>query len=245
MSEQPDKDPIEIRIRDLERRYREGEREHVVLDSVSLDVRRGETIALRGRSGSGKSTLLNLVGGIDAPDRGRVVVSGTDVTALTEHERTLFRRRHIGFVYQSFNLVPTLSVADNVRLVLELNDVAPADAQRRVDSLLDAVGLADRADTYPDVLSGGEQQRVAIARALSHGPDVLLADEPTGNLDDATAEGVLQLLDSLVREAGGTMIIATHSAAVASTCDRVIELSLIHISEPTRPPVASRMPSSA
>ena len=224
MSEQPDKDPIEIRIRDLERRYREGEREHVVLDSVSLDVRRGETIALRGRSGSGKSTLLNLVGGIDAPDRGRVVVSGTDVTALTEHERTLFRRRHIGFVYQSFNLVPTLSVADNVRLVLELNDVAPADAQRRVDSLLDAVGLADRADTYPDVLSGGEQQRVAIARALSHGPDVLLADEPTGNLDDATAEGVLQLLDSLVREAGGTMIIATHSAAVASTCDRVIEL---------------------
>ena len=233
MSEQLNNDLIEISIRDLERRYREGEREHRVLDGVSLDVRRGETIALRGRSGSGKSTLLNLIGGIDAPDRGRILVAGTEVTALDEHQRTLFRRRHIGFVYQSFNLVPTLNVADNVRLVLELNDVGATEAQQRIDSLLEAVGLADRAATYPDVLSGGEQQRVAIARALSHRPAVLLADEPTGNLDDATAETVLQLLDRLVRSTGGTMLIATHSAAVASTCDRVIELHNGRLEEAT------------
>ena len=195
-----------------------------MLDNVSLDVRRGETVALRGRSGSGKSTLLNLIGGIDVPDSGQVIVAGVDLTGLNEHERTLFRRQHIGFVYQSFNLVPTLTVADNVRLVLELNDVSASDAQARIDRLLAAVGLADRADSYPDVLSGGEQQRVAIARALSHGPAVLVADEPTGNLDDATAELVLKLLDELVRQSGGTMLIATHSASVASMCDRVLEL---------------------
>ena len=159
---------------------------------------------------------------LNAP--GQVVVAGADITGLNEHERTLFRRRRIGFVYQSFNLVPTLTVADNVRLVLELNDVPAGDAQARIDRLLDAVGLADRADSYPDILSGGEQQRVAIARALSHGPAVLLADEPTGNLDDATAELVLDLLDDLVRRSGGTMLIATHSETVASMCDRVLEL---------------------
>ena len=224
MNRDPASHDTEIRVRDLQRRFREGEREHVVLDNVSLDVRRGETVALRGRSGSGKSTLLNLIGGIDVPDSGQVIVAGVDLTGLNEHERTLFRRQHIGFVYQSFNLVPTLTVADNVRLVLELNDVSASDAQARIDRLLAAVGLADRADSYPDVLSGGEQQRVAIARALSHGPAVLVADEPTGNLDDATAELVLKLLDELVRQSGGTMLIATHSASVASMCDRVLEL---------------------
>ena len=224
MNREPASHDTEIRVRELQRRFREGEREHVVLDNVSLDVRRGETVALRGRSGSGKSTLLNLIGGIDVPDSGQVIVAGVDLTGLNEHERTLFRRQHIGFVYQSFNLVPTLTVADNVRLVLELNDVSASDAQARIDRLLAAVGLADRADSYPDVLSGGEQQRVAIARALSHGPAVLVADEPTGNLDDATAELVLKLLDELVRQSGGTMLIATHSASVASMCDRVLEL---------------------
>ncbi len=214
----------EISVCGLHRRFREGAREHVVLNDVNLDVLRGETVALRGRSGSGKSTLLNLVGGIDVPDSGRVVVAGVDVTKLDEHRRTLFRRQHIGFVYQSFNLVPTLTVADNVRLVLELNKVPEGDARARIQQLLEAVNLADRAQSYPDVLSGGEQQRVAIARALSHRPSVLLADEPTGNLDDTTAETVLGLLDDLVRKSGGTMLIATHSATVASMCDRVIEL---------------------
>ena len=216
--------PSEIRLRGLTRRFREGSRDHLVLDAIDLDIARGETVALRGRSGSGKSTLLNLVGGIDAPDAGTVNVAGVEVTALTERDRTLFRREQIGFVYQSFNLVPTLNVADNVRLVLELNKVPPNAAAARIDELLTAVGLADRADSYPDILSGGEQQRVAIARALSHRPAVLIADEPTGNLDDSTAESVLSLLDQLVRDSGHTMLIATHSQNVASYCDRVLEL---------------------
>ena len=215
---------LAIELEGLTRRFREGAREHVVLDGIDLEIRPGETVALRGRSGSGKSTLLNLVGGIDAPDSGSVTVAGVELTQLTEHERTLFRREHIGFVYQAFNLVPTLSVADNVRLVLELNKVPAARASERIEELLDAVGLADRANSFPDILSGGEQQRVAIARALSHDPAVLLADEPTGNLDDVTAEGVLELLDTLVRRHGHTMLIATHSQHVAALCDRVLEL---------------------
>ena len=215
---------LAIQTRGLRRRFREGDREHIVLDGVDLDIRRGETVALRGRSGSGKSTLLNLVGGIDAPDAGTVTVDGVELTGLSERDRTLFRRERIGFVYQAFNLVPTLSVADNVRLVLELNKVPSVSASARIEELLEAVGLADRASSYPDVLSGGEQQRVAIARALSHEPALLLADEPTGNLDDATAEGVLALLDKLVRSTGRTLLIATHSTHVASLCDRVLEL---------------------
>jgi putative ABC transport system ATP-binding protein len=217
-------EPLAIEARGLCRRFREGEREHLVLDGVDLDIRRGETIALRGRSGSGKSTLLNLIGGIDAPDAGSVTVDGVELTGLSERDRTLFRRERIGFVYQTFNLVPTLNDADTVRLVLELNKVPAARATARIDELLDAVGLADRASSYPDVLSGGEQQRVAIARALCHEPALLLADEPTGNLDDATAEAVLALLDKLVRSTGRTLLIATHSMQVASQCDRVLEL---------------------
>jgi len=214
----------EIQLRNLSKSFTEGRRQHRVLDDVSADFRRGETVALRGRSGSGKSTLLNLIGGIDTPDAGRIAVAGVELTGLSERERTLFRRRHIGFVYQAFNLVPTLDVADNVRLVLELNGVPARQAERRIEELLDAVGLGDRAASYPDVLSGGEQQRVAIARALCHEPAVVIADEPTGNLDDTTAETVLGLLDRLVRERGGTMLIATHSARVASVCDREIEI---------------------
>ena len=215
---------VRVRLRHLSRAFQEGTKRHVVLDDISADFRRGECVALRGRSGSGKSTLLNLISGIDLPDSGTVMIDGRDVTGMSERDRTLFRREHIGFVYQAFNLVPTLSVADNVRLVLELNRVADADAAARIDALLDAVGLADRAGSYPDVLSGGEQQRVAIARALAHRPSLILADEPTGNLDDSTAERVLDLLDRLVRRQGGTMLVATHSSTVASYCDRVIEL---------------------
>jgi putative ABC transport system ATP-binding protein len=214
----------EIRLRGLSRRFREGLREHLVLDDVDADFRRGEIIALRGRSGSGKSTLLNLVGGIDAPDAGEISIAGINLTTLTEHERTLFRRRHIGFVYQSFNLLPTLTVADNIRLVLELNGVGKEETEKRIGELLSAVGLADRADSFPDLLSGGEQQRVAIARALSHQPAVLLADEPTGNLDDSTADSIIKLLETLIRDAGRTMIMATHSVSIASTCDRTFEL---------------------
>ena len=213
-----------IRLTNVSRTFIEGRQRHVVLDGVDLDVARGEFVAIRGRSGSGKSTLLNLVGGIDRADSGDVVVAGKNLSEMSERDRTLFRRRHIGFVYQAFNLVPTLSVRDNVRLVLELNGVPGDEGSERTGELLDAVGLGDRADSYPDLLSGGEQQRVAIARALSHRPAVLLADEPTGNLDDKTAERVLELLDRLVRQHGGTMLIATHSQRIAETCDRIVEL---------------------
>jgi putative ABC transport system ATP-binding protein len=223
----------EIELRHLSKSFTEGRRRHLVLDDVSADFLRGETIAVRGRSGSGKSTLLNLIGGIDTPDAGRIIVAGIDLAELTERDRTLFRRQHIGFVYQAFNLVPTLGVADNIRLVLELNGVPAREGQQRIEQLLDAVGLADRADSYPDVLSGGEQQRVAIARALCHEPAVVIADEPTGNLDDTTADVVLELLDRLVRERGGTMLIATHSARVASVCDREIEIHGGRLEVPT------------
>ena len=181
-------------------------------------------MAIRGRSGSGKSTLLNLISGIDTPDSGQVEVAGLSLTAMNERERTLFRRKHIGFIYQSFNLLPTLTVADNLRLVLELNAVSREKSEQRMLDLLDAVGLADRMGSYPDILSGGERQRVAIARALCHQPSLILADEPTGNLDDRTAQDVLDLLDKLVRQAGRTMIVATHSTSVADYCDQVLEL---------------------
>jgi len=215
---------IQIRLRNLDRSFTEGKQQHKVLSNVSADFLQGESVAIRGRSGSGKSTLLNLISGIDAPDSGQVEIAGLNITTMTERDRTLFRRKHIGFVYQAFNLVPTLTVADNLRLVLELNNVPHGDAVDRIDELLRAVELADRAGSYPDVLSGGEQQRVAIARALCHRPPILLADEPTGNLDDKTAATVLQLLDTLVRKTGGTMIVATHSASVASFCDRAMNL---------------------
>lgn len=218
------KQHVQIHIRNLCRSYEEGGRRQAVLDNLNADFIKGETVALRGRSGSGKSTLLNLISGIDVPDQGEIEVAGLNITNMSERDRTLFRREHIGFVYQAFNLVSTLSVSDNIRLVLELNGVTEPEAGNRIREMLAAVDLGDRAGSFPDVLSGGEQQRVAIARALVHRPSLLLADEPTGNLDDKTAEGVLQLLDRLIRQAGGTMIVATHSALVASYCDRVLEL---------------------
>lgn len=218
--------PLNVRVRldALSHSYHEGDQRHAVFSELSVDFFSGETVALRGRSGSGKSTLLNLIAGIDLPEAGGVIVNGKPLTELADRERTLFRRKHIGFVYQAFNLVPTLSVADNVRLVLELNGVERASANARVAEVLSAVGLLERRASYPENLSGGEQQRVAIARALVHRPELLLADEPTGNLDDATAVSVLRLLMSLRSDYGATLILATHSAGVASVCDRVLDL---------------------
>ena len=215
---------VQLCIRNLCRSYQEGDQLHPVLNHLNAEIFRGETIALRGRSGSGKSTLLNLISGIDAPDEGQIQIAGSDITTMSERERTLFRRRHIGFVYQFFNLVPTINVEDNVKLVLELNKIPAPEATQRVNDLLTAVDLFDRKLSYPDVLSGGEQQRVAIARALAHRPYLLLADEPTGNLDGTTARSVFRLLDKLVQQVGGTMIVATHSVEVAGFCDRVLEL---------------------
>jgi putative ABC transport system ATP-binding protein len=211
-------------IRQLARAFREGDRVHRVLDRLDVHIASGETVAITGRSGSGKSTLLNLISGIDRADSGSVCVDGCEVTALGEPARTLFRRAHIGFVYQFFNLIPTLDVAENVRLVLELNGVSGATARARTLAALEAVGLGERAHSAVDALSGGEQQRVAIARAVVHQPPLLLADEPTGNLDDATAREVLPVLLSLARARGATLVIVTHDATLAGSAGRVLEL---------------------
>jgi putative ABC transport system ATP-binding protein len=213
-----------LEIRQLSRSFREGGRVHRVLDGLDAHIGSGERLAIMGRSGSGKSTLLNLISGIDRADGGTVHIDGREVTALAEPARTLFRRAHIGFVYQFFNLIPTLDVAENVRLVLELNGVRSPDARARSLAALAAVGLRERAHSAVDTLSGGEQQRVAIARALVHEPPLLLADEPTGNLDDETAREVLPVLLSLTRARGTTLVMVTHDEALAATADRVLEL---------------------
>jgi len=177
-----------IRLQNLSKCYQEGQTTRQVLHDLSLESARGEFIAILGTSGSGKSTLLNLISGIDYPDSGDVFINGHDLTRLNENERTRFRRRHIGFIFQFFNLIPTLTVLENVLLPLELNQVPSGRAQERGLELLQAVGLEDRTATFPDRLSGGEQQRVAIARALGHDPAMVLADEPTGNLDENTVD---------------------------------------------------------
>lgn len=199
---------------------------HSVLQGVDVEVAAGEWVSLLGPSGSGKSTLLNLISGIDLPDQGSIWINGVKVSDLTEKERTLFRRKHIGFVFQFFNLLPTLTVAENLLLPLELAEGrgAAATGRQRVDALLERVGLADRADTFPDRLSGGERQRIAVARALVHDPALVLADEPTGNLDQKTGEHVIGLMEELVRERGTTLVVVTHSERLASRGDRVLEL---------------------
>jgi len=213
-----------LSVKNLCRSFREGDREHRVLEHAEAEFAEGEVVAVIGRSGSGKSTLLNLISGIDRPDSGTVSIGSLDVTALTEPQLTVFRRKHIGFVYQFFNLVPTLDVEENVRLVLELNGVRGAAARERSTAMLQEVGLGDRLHSHVDTLSGGEQQRVAIARALVHRPPVLLADEPTGNLDEETAQQVLPVLLSLSRQRGATLILVTHDTALARTADRMLEL---------------------
>ena len=216
--------PPAVELRHVDKSYREGETERRVLAGVSMTIARGEIVVLVGRSGSGKSTLLNLIAGIDRPSAGSVVVDGTDLTALDEQARTRFRRRSIGFVFQFFNLIPMLTVEENVVLPLELNGRADAAGVTRARTLLDRIGLADRGASFPERLSGGEQQRVAIARALVHDPALVIADEPTGNLDADTAAGVLELLDTLAREAGRTVVMATHSREVIGVADRIVTI---------------------
>lgn len=213
-----------IRLVDLSKAYEEGGRRRVVLHEASATVGQGEFVALLGRSGSGKSTLLNVISGIDRPDGGEVWIGGRKLTAMSERDRTLFRRKHIGFVFQFFNLIPTLTVLENVTLPVELNGASTKAARQAAEPLLDAVGLLDRSSTYPDKLSGGEQQRVAIARALVHDPLLVLADEPTGNLDENTGESVLALLDRLTRQAGKNLMMVTHSPESARWADRVFHL---------------------
>jgi putative ABC transport system ATP-binding protein len=217
-----------ISLRKVSKVYEEAGRPHPVLSEVTLDLPAATFIAILGRSGSGKSTLLNLVAGIDVPTTGEIDVGGVCVTALSDRDRTLFRRHQIGFVYQFFNLIATLTVGENVRLPLELTG-RTADADERARALLATVGLADRYDTFPDRLSGGEQQRVAIARALAADPPVLLADEPTGNLDADTGARILEMLTALTRDKGRTLLVATHSRAVAAAADLVLRVEGAHL----------------
>ena len=216
--------PQLVRLVALGKSYHEAGQEKCVLETVDCSIGVGQFICLLGKSGSGKSTLLNLISGIDRPSEGRVFIredsSEVELTALNEHRRTLFRRRNIGIIFQFFNLIPTLTVLENVALPVEL---ASGDhkGHRRAQILLDRVGLGDRLDSFPDRLSGGEQQRVAIARALIHDPVLLLADEPTGNLDEGTGEIILNLLLELSRDAGKTLIMATHDEDIASLADAV------------------------
>ena len=216
--------PPAVELREVSKSYREGEAERVVLRDVSLTIAPGEIVVLLGRSGSGKSTLLNVIAGIDPPSAGTVIVAGTDLTALDEQARTRFRRRHIGFVFQFFNLIPLLTVEENLLLPLDLNNRADAKGVARARDLLERVGLGGRGESYPERLSGGEQQRVAIARALIHEPALILADEPTGNLDAETAASVLDLLDTLAREAGRTVMMVTHSREVMGVADRIFAI---------------------
>ena len=212
-----------IRVAGLARTFA-GPPPRPLFSGLSLDVARGEIVAILGESGSGKSTLLNLIAGLDAPDDGRVEVDGIVLSALDDDARTRFRRERIGFVFQAFHVLPYLPVGENVALPLALNGVRDAAADARVASLLDAVGLADRAASLPRELSGGELQRVAIARALVHAPAVVLADEPTGNLDPRTAATIVALLRDTAKHHGATVVLVTHSRAAAAAADRVLEL---------------------
>ena len=214
-----------IKVDKLTRIYQTGSNRQVVFDALSFGVEKGETVALLGASGSGKTTLLNLISGIDTPDGGQVLLDGVDVHALGEPDRTLLRRRQIGFVFQFFNLIPTLTAGENVALPLELLGSDDQTARERADALLEQVGLGGLGARYPETLSGGEQQRAAIARALAHQPAVLLADEPTGNLDEDTGRLIIELLTALARQQGTTLLLVTHSMQVAQAADRVLRLS--------------------
>jgi putative ABC transport system ATP-binding protein len=210
-----------IQIRGLNKTYTEGDRSRLVLSNVDLDIEEGEFFVLLGKSGSGKSTLLNLISGIDYADTGSIRVGSTDITRLDERRLTLFRRENIGIIFQFFNLIPTLTVLENITLPLELRGKRD---ESRARLLLERVGLGARADAFPDKLSGGEQQRIAIARALVHEPPVVLADEPTGNLDEETGEKILGLLLELTRDTGKTLVMATHNPEIVPLADRVCRI---------------------
>ena len=213
-----------ISVRALTRRLRSGQREITVLDAVSFDIPRGTSVAVLGPSGSGKSTLLALLAGLDQPTSGEVHIDGQPIHALDEDALALWRRKSLGFVFQSFQLLDTFTARENVMFPLELLGTTPSDARSRADALLAAVGLSDRGHHYPSQLSGGEQQRVAVARAFSARPGILLADEPTGNLDGPTGLRVLDVLDRLREEDGTTVIVVTHDPAVGARADIRIHL---------------------
>ena len=213
-----------VEVINVRKVYPSGDGERAVLDGASATIGSGERVAILGPSGSGKSTLLNLLSGIDEPDQGTIEINGSDLRTLSETERTLFRRNHIGFVFQSFNLLPALTVLENLLLPLELIGRTGNEANERARSLLEMVELSKRADSFPDRLSGGEQQRVAIARAVVHEPSLLLADEPTGNLDEDTSYRLIERLEDLISIGKTTLVVVTHSRQLADRMDRALRL---------------------
>ncbi|MEV7738300.1 ABC transporter ATP-binding protein [Streptomyces sp. NPDC086033] len=213
-----------VRVEDIHRSFGEGAAAVHALRGVSFEVPRGELVALKGRSGSGKTTLLNIVGGLDRPDRGRVELDGVDIAGLDEDGLLGLRRDRIGFVFQSFGLIPILTAAENIGVPMRLRRVDARAREERVELLLALVGLAEHAKQRPGELSGGQQQRVAIARALANNPSLLVADEPTGQLDAETGHAVMELLRAVVRSENVTALVATHDATLLDLADRVLEL---------------------
>ncbi|MFJ1803612.1 MULTISPECIES: ABC transporter ATP-binding protein [unclassified Streptomyces] len=222
---------VMVTVEDLHRSYGSGAAAVHALRGVSFEIPRGELVALKGRSGSGKTTLLNLVGGLDTPDDGRITVDGTELAGLGEKGLLELRRDRVGFIFQSFGLIPILTAAENVGVPLRLRKADPAERDERVALLLSLVGLADHAEQRPGELSGGQQQRVAIARALANRPALLIADEPTGQLDAETGLAVMELLRAVVRSENVTALVATHDPQLLGLADRVLELSDGHIVE--------------
>ena len=211
-------------LEDIQKGFIEGQSRRQVLSGASLRLNQGEIAAILGKSGSGKSTLLNLISGIDNPDSGKIYLDQKELSSFSDLQKTLFRRKNIGFIFQFFNLIPTLTVWENLILPLELNGLFTKAGEEKARGLLAEVDLADRRDTFPDRLSGGEQQRVAIARALVHDPVLVLADEPTGNLDSQMGKQILDLLNRLTRKAGKNLVMVTHSIEAASFADRIFTL---------------------
>jgi len=211
-------------VQDVTRTYRSGPTVTAALRGVTFTVGEGKLVALRGRSGSGKTTLLNLVGGLDKPDGGSICVAGHDVTAMGERERMRLRQETVAYIFQSFGLLPVLSAAENVGVPLRIAGVTPKERESRVELMLSIVGLADHANQRPAELSGGEQQRVAIARALASRPSLLLADEPTGQLDRGTGRQIMRLLQAVVQSEGVTTLVATHDPAILDMADSVLHL---------------------
>ncbi|HEY2549521.1 MAG TPA: ABC transporter ATP-binding protein [Streptosporangiaceae bacterium] len=213
-----------VSVSGVTRTFGSGSAAARALRGVNLSVAKGQLVALRGRSGSGKTTLLNIIGGLDSPDDGRVQVSGRDITGMSERERMELRRATVAFIFQSFGLIPILSAAENVGIPLRITGMAPRERDKRVQLMLDLVGLADHARQRPGELSGGQQQRVAIARALAGSPELLIADEPTGQLDSETAKQIMRLLLTVVRSEGVTALVATHDPTLIELADTVLLL---------------------
>jgi len=220
-----------LRLEQLTKQFYEGVLQRAIFSDINLDILSGQFAILTGPSGSGKSTLLNLISGIEPPTSGKIIVDGIELTALSEKRRTLFRRHQVGMVFQSFNLIPTLSVSENLMLPLDLTGVSRKEAKLRVIETLDRVGLADRSNSFPEQLSGGEQQRVAITRALVHDPTLVLADEPTGNLDSDNAHQIMGIFKNLVKDEGKTLIVVTHRSDMEPLADRVFHLEDGNITE--------------